>query len=198
MAISTQQSLQRLIEKRETFGLDENASFIPQSVTRDTQGQSHVRFQQFYRGVRVWGGEVISYTDAAENELPQTAALKHNIQIDVTPTLSASEALAIVKADLASRFEFAHEPIVELVVYPETVKRVLPQRLQIAEAKLNAEDFITEVKGYLLAYYIHTELENLGHTRHTDYSGECKLRRYYREVGQSSYFKCHWFREESV
>ncbi|MDD1615947.1 MAG: M4 family metallopeptidase [Methylococcaceae bacterium] len=34
---------------------------------------------------------------------------------------------------------------------------------------MNAEDFVTEVKGYQLAYYIHTELNNPNDTRHTDY-----------------------------
>ncbi|MDD1609772.1 MAG: M4 family metallopeptidase, partial [Methylococcaceae bacterium] len=40
---------------------------------------------------------------------------------------------------------------------------------QVLAEKLNAEDFVTEVKGYQLAYYIHTELNNPNDTRHTDY-----------------------------
>ncbi len=55
------------------------------------------------------------------------------------------------------------------MIYPETVSRVLPRRALVPENKLNAEDFVTEVKGYQLAYYIHTELEHPGDTRHTDY-----------------------------
>ena len=154
---------------REALGLNENHSFQMQSLEQDKLGQTHVRFQQFYHGVRIWGGEVITHTKADGRELPPTTALKQAINVDIKPKLSTAEALAIVKKDLASRFDFAYKPGVELVIYPEKVSRVLAQRARVPENKLNAEDFVTEVKGYQLAYYIHTELENPGDTRHTDY-----------------------------
>ena len=112
---------------------------------------------------------MITHTQADGTELPPTSALKQDIKVDIEPKLSVADALAVVKTDLAPRFDFAYKPVVELVVYPETVSRVLPRKALVAEKKLNAEDFITEVKGYQLAYYVHTELENPGDTRHTDY-----------------------------
>ena len=102
-------------------------------------------------------------------ELYPFSALLQDIKVDIEPKLSTADALTVVKTDLAPRFDYAYKPVVELVVYPKGVSRVLPRKALVADNKLNAEDFITEVKSYQLAYYIHTELENPGDTRHTDY-----------------------------
>ncbi|MCQ8127791.1 M4 family metallopeptidase [Methylomonas rivi] len=164
------QSQQRLTGMRETLGLDENHSFQFQNLQQDKLGQTHVRFQQLYRGIRIWGGEVITHTQPNQIERPPTTfALKQDIQVDTEPKLSVTDVLAVVKKDIAPRADFITKPLTELVVYPETTKQVLPRKTLVAENKLNAEDFISEVKGYLLAYYVHTELESPGDTRHTDY-----------------------------
>jgi len=165
----TLQSQQRLSSMRESLGLDDNHSFQLQSLDQDKLGQTHVRFQQLYRGIRIWGGEVITHTQANQKELPPTVALKQNIQVDIEAKLSVVDVLAIVKKDIAPRADFTTKPLTELVIYPETVKRVLPRKALVAKNELNAEDFVNEVQGYQLAYYVHTELETPGDTRHTDY-----------------------------
>ena len=167
--VQVQQSLQHINDQRQAFGLNEHTSFVPQSVMQDSLGQTHIRLQQYHNGVRVWGGEIISHTNTQGQELPQTAAIQRNIQLETTPKLSTSEVLALVKKDLASRFDFSHEPTIELVVYPNTEKKVLAQRANIAATELNATDFVIETTGYQLAYYVHTELEHPNDTRHTDY-----------------------------
>jgi Zn-dependent metalloprotease len=164
------QSQQRLTGMRDTLGLNENHTFQVQSLQQDALGQTHIRFNQFYHGLRIWGGEVITHTQANGLDLPPTtSALKQNIQVDIKPKLSVADALSAVRTDLATQAEFANKPTVELVVYPETVRHVSTNKVMIAEDSLNAEDFVTEVKAYQLAYYIHTELETPGDTRHTDY-----------------------------
>ena len=101
-------------------------------------------------------------------ELPPTTALKQDIKVDIEPKLSTAEALAIVKKDLAYRFDFAYKPGVEL--WSIRKKRAECYHKERLSQKISdAEDFVTEVKGYQLAYYIHTEIENPGDTRHTDY-----------------------------
>lgn len=166
----TVQSEQRLTGMREALGLDENNSFQVQSLQQDALGQTHVRFQQFYHGLRVWGGEVITHTRANGQEIPATtSALKQVIQVDITPKLSVDDALAVVKKDLALNSDFANKPTVELVVYPEKVSQVSANKAQVLAEKLNAEDFVTAIKGYQLAYYLHTEINNPNDTRHTDY-----------------------------
>jgi len=165
----TLQSKQQLIGMREALGLDENHSFQLQSVEQDALGQTHIRFRQFYHGVRIWGGEAITHRQAKGEELPPTSALKQAIRVDIEPKLTAADALAVAKANLATRFEFANPPTTELVIYPETVSRELPRQALVDKNRLNAEDFVTEIKGYQLAYHVHTEIEKPGDTRHTDY-----------------------------
>lgn len=166
----TVKSLQRLTDMREELGLDEHHSFQMQSLQRDPLGQTHIRFQQYYHGVRIWGGEVITHTQADGRELPPTTlALKHKIQVDITPKLSADAALAVVKKDLALSAEFSTKPTTELVIYPEKVSRVAANKATVLAGKLNADDFMTEITGYQLAYYIHTEINNPNDTRYTDY-----------------------------
>lgn len=162
-------SQQRLSNMRESLGLDENHSFQLQSLEQDKLGQTHVRFHQLYHGIRIWGGDVITHTQVNQKELPLTSALKRDIRVDIDPKLSIADTLAIVKKDVATRADFVTKPTTELVIYPETVKSVIPRKALVAENRLNAEDFISEVKGYQLAYYVHTELETPGDTRHTDY-----------------------------
>ncbi len=163
-------SLQRLKDMRTELGLTAEHSFQPRAQHQDSLGQSHVRFNQYYRGVRVWGSEVITHTGTNGESLAPTTALRQGIRVDVVPSLSATETANLVKAMLAPAQGFASEPLVdiELVVYPKTVSHVLPNRAHLAQAKLNALDFVTEVESYHLAYHVHTELENPGDTRHTD------------------------------
>jgi Zn-dependent metalloprotease len=163
------QSQQRLTGMRETLGLDENHSLHLQSLAQDTQGQTPIRFYQLYHGIHIWGGEVIRHTKSDGTELPSTSALKQDVKVDIEPKLSIDDALEAVRNDFATRLDFACKPVVELVVYPEKTSHVLPRESLVPENKLNAEDFDTAVKGYELAYYVHTELENPGNTRNTDY-----------------------------
>ena len=82
------QSQQRLTGMRAALGLDENHSFRLQSMEQDARGQTHVRFNQLYHGVRIWGGAVITHTQADGTELPPTSALKQDIKVDMETKLS--------------------------------------------------------------------------------------------------------------
>src|SRR5450631_543176 len=84
----------RLEEQRESLGLTSLHTFQVAGTTQDALGQSHARLQQFYRGVRVWGGDAILHTEANGRSLPLTDALHRGIELDPTPTLKVPEALA--------------------------------------------------------------------------------------------------------
>ena len=168
-AALAEKSAQRLTEIRRALGLDEQHTFRIQSFRTDQLSQTHTRFQQYYKGVRVWGGDGIVHMDAQGRELPLTSAFKQNIDLDVTPTRSGAEALSVAHADLDPRGPYAYAPTAELVIYPEAVSEVHPERTHLAASALNAADMVSRVKRYVLAYHVHTELENPGDTRHTDY-----------------------------
>ncbi len=163
------QSRQQLLGMRDAFGLDENHSFEVKNLQQDSLGQTHVRFQQYYHGIRIWGGEVVTHTQAGGIALPPTAVLRREILIDIEPKLSAAEALAVVEQDNAPRVRFTLKPEPELVVYPNTFRHLAAGNALTSGSEPNAADFVTDVTGYRLAYYVHTERNNPGDTQHIDY-----------------------------
>jgi len=159
-----------LLSLRGSLGLDSAHNFRPRSAVTDELGQTHVRLDQLYRGVRVWEGEAIvamSRENAAQGLISE---LRAGIDVATQPTLSSSEAISIAHSDLSPQGEFAQAPTAELVVYPHILEQVRPTRLRGPEGELNAEDIERRVSRYALAYHVHTELENGAlETKHTDF-----------------------------
>ncbi|HJV37215.1 MAG TPA: M4 family metallopeptidase [Geothrix sp.] len=125
------------------LGLDRNAGFATKNVFEEATGEAHVRMNQFYKGVRVFEGETIVHMKGGA-VTGRTDALVRGLNLNVTPTLGASEALAVAHQSLAPKGAYTHTPTSELVV--------------------------VNVGQPTLAYHIHTELENgAEETRHTDF-----------------------------
>jgi Zn-dependent metalloprotease len=158
--------LQRVLERRPRLGLGGADDFTIKDLCIDPDGARHVRFQQRYRGLRVWGGEAILHLDAGGAESPMTDALVRGIQVEVTPNLDQAEALAITDASEAPRGSYARAPAVELLVYPAAQ---LQRRADAGDGR-NARDFAPRVTRFHLAYHIRLELQNgAPETRHDDY-----------------------------
>ena len=159
-----------LAGSRAELGLDADHAFQVRGAHADELGQTHGHHRQFYKGVRVWGGDAITHIDRHGVELPLTDALKRNIQLNVTASLGAAEALAAALQELAPLGAFSVTPTTELVVYPETSLVVRKSSRRALELDLDATSMEQEVLRHTLAYHIHTELENaLDGIRHNDY-----------------------------
>ncbi len=155
---------------RGSFGLDTAHNFVPRSAVSDELGQTHIRLDQTYRGLRIFEGEAIVAL-AGENE-PHglISELRSGIDLPTQPTLSGSDALGIVRSELNPQGDYAREPAVELMIFPRVVESERAQRLRGPQGELNAEDVERKVRGYALAYHVHTELENgAAETQHTDF-----------------------------
>jgi Zn-dependent metalloprotease len=125
------------------LGLDRNAGFATKNVFEEATGEAHVRMNQFYKGVRVFEGETIVHMKGGAIT-GRTDALVRGLNLNVTPTLGASEAMAAAHQSLAPKGAYASTPTSELVV--------------------------ATVGQPTLAYHIHTELENgAEETSHTDF-----------------------------
>lgn len=163
-------ALSRVMEKRGALGLDKRHTFKVRNVHVDHLGRAHVRMDQHFQGVRIWGGEAIAHVNEEGEHLPMTDALRKDIGIGVSPSIQESEALAFVHADLAPKGPYARTPGIELVVYPELVDVVRPAAREKKQHELNATDMERQVTRYVLAYHVHAELENgTEETAHTDY-----------------------------
>ena len=156
------QASERIMAMRASTGLDSTTGFAARAAHTDSLGQTHVHFQQSFQNVKVFGGEVISHTDAAGRALPATDDAFRGIYLNTTPSLPAQEALAAAERDSASGGPYATAPSAELVIFPITTQ-VRAGRGQGALA------YRDEVVRYALAYHVHTEVESQALTAHTDY-----------------------------
>jgi Zn-dependent metalloprotease len=161
---------EHLLSLRSSLGLSGDSSFVARSAVTDEFDRTHMRFDQTFRGIKVWTGDVIVEMSKEVSPRSVISSLKSNIEVSTTPRLSQSEALSIAHADLQPRGAYARQPAVELVVFPKMAERERVNRLRGPAGELNAEDVESYVASYHLAYHIHTELENGAlETRHTDF-----------------------------
>jgi Zn-dependent metalloprotease len=164
----TRLAAQRMHELRPDLDLNEEYAFRVRSVHDDDLGQTHVRFNQTFQGVRVWEGESILHLDAEGSELGRTIAVMNGIRVNTMPSLEATEILGIVHQDQNPTEGYAHAPSVELVVFPHVMEA--PRLgLRQKDGQNSASDFVRETTGYTLAYHVHTEIESENETAHTDY-----------------------------
>ncbi|HJW44152.1 MAG TPA: M4 family metallopeptidase [Geothrix sp.] len=138
------------------LGLDRDHGFRAKSVFDEATGESHVRMDQLYKGVRVFEGQAIVHMLGGAVH-GRTDALVRGLNLNVSPTLAPAEALASAHQALAPKGAYTHAPSAELVVATVTREVETPKGLR-------------SLSRPALAYHIHTELENgVDETRHTDF-----------------------------
>jgi Zn-dependent metalloprotease len=85
------------------FGAGDESSLQKSSTFKDGDGGTHIRYEQFYKGVPVWGGELIAHLDGHLNLTAVNGTAVPNIAVNVKPRLSearaVSRAIATVVAD---------------------------------------------------------------------------------------------------
>jgi Zn-dependent metalloprotease len=82
------------------YGLtDANSELSVRKQNRDAAGNTHVRFDQFYKGVKVFEGEVIAHVDKT-GRVTVTNALRADNRLDVTPKVAQADAVATALATL--------------------------------------------------------------------------------------------------
>lgn len=133
------------------MGLGPHAGFAFRNLVSDALGEDHVRLEQTYKGVPVFEGEAIVHLRNGRVRAV-TDDLVRGLALSVEPTVGRAEALAAAHAVLAPRGAYAYEPTATLVV-----------------AGLEP-DGPGRATRYVLAYHVHTELENgAQETKHTDF-----------------------------
>jgi len=116
----------------------------------DPDGATHVRVDQRYKGLPVIGGTATIHTDAQGNE-DITDALVKDLDLDITPRLSAAQALAAAGASATDSIELA-------IAVDKKRVRTTPRR--DGDLRDNALDYQRVVTGAHLVYRIHTHAEH--------------------------------------
>jgi len=95
---------------------DPFSEFRVKHELRDKLGKTHVKFQQVYSGVPLWGKELIVHLDAKGSVYLVTGRTEPTPELDTSPVLTADRALQVVIGDAAPREVKANQPP-ELVIH---------------------------------------------------------------------------------
>ncbi len=110
--------LQHAMSMRGELGVTSDDSFRVVNANTDDIGGTHVRMQQYYKGVKVENGQVISHTNARGEYAPFTNALKTNINIRTEPLLPQQAALDYLARKIGPAGPNTAVPKIELVILP--------------------------------------------------------------------------------
>ncbi|CAN7723872.1 M4 family metallopeptidase [Duganella sp. LjRoot269] len=158
-------------------GLSADHSFRISSQHPGVVGQKITRAQHTFKGLRVYGSESVVVTNDAgdivsESVSDRRAALgadtngvtagKTSAIVDTTPSLSASDAIALVVKAVAPSGTHRWAPSAELLIYPVMKSVRIASAVNKSEAALNAMDLEDVVDHYELAYFVQTRMANKG------------------------------------
>jgi Zn-dependent metalloprotease len=186
------------------YGLtNPQAELKARSSMKDERGQRHVRMDQYHQGVRVFEGEAISHVDSQGRVESVTNAIRGNLRVSTTPSLS--EATAITKALAAVKPLGGVSAAASLEILPQG-ERSSTNRLVwhvVIEVDNNAQDpgkwdtFIDARTGEVVWSFDSLETTSATGTGRTQYLGDKTInldlvsgRYYMRDLARASNYTC--------
>lgn len=148
--------------------------------TTDDLGKSHLKMQQMYKGVKVYGAEVLVHIGANKNDISVNGTYKASPNTkQITPIISFTNAITLIESDLATKLQESTsyknglitvpQPKGEVVFYPEDEELVLAHHITVhSNLKDRWEYFLDANTGKILHKYYHTctllhELHEIDH-----------------------------------
>jgi Zn-dependent metalloprotease len=117
---AVQRSLAHFRERGEPALRAPEASLRLFSAEQDDQGRTHVRWNQFRNGVRVFGGQLISHL-AADAVRAVSGRVFETENVETAPVLEAAQAIEVAQTALGFSDEPASPPKARLVVLPHQI-----------------------------------------------------------------------------
>jgi Zn-dependent metalloprotease len=100
------------------YGLTNPAQELKVRSIRDGgYGLTHIRYDQYFSGVRVFEGEAISHVDAS-GRVTVTNSLRGNLAVNTKPTISATQAMSAALAAVAPAVRY-DRPTAALEILPK-------------------------------------------------------------------------------
>jgi thermolysin len=96
---------------------DADTELVLRSAIQDDLNQTHIRLDQTYNGVPVFGGQIVTHLDSI-SVLDAGGRIFEGARIDTKASLPAAQAVKIAIDTLGYTGEFAHKPEAKLVVLP--------------------------------------------------------------------------------
>ena len=97
---------------------DPARELVVKRIDEDRLGMQHVRFQQYYQGLKVIGGDLAAHYSRAGELTTVNGSYQLIGELETTPALTAERAATIASGDLAGFFGAAQPSPAELVVFP--------------------------------------------------------------------------------
>jgi Zn-dependent metalloprotease len=116
--------LAHLTQHGKALGLvDPEAEVALAGADRDELGMTHVRLEQVFRGVPVFGGQLILHMEAdSVRELVSGRIYAGVRDVNTTPRIDATRAIEAAKSTLGDTGQLAQSPAARLVLLPHQIK----------------------------------------------------------------------------
>ncbi len=125
-------TIEFLEQHRGAFRIENPAEeIVLRKVDVDLNGQSHLRLDQFYRGLKVMGGELIAHFTPHGVLRQINGHTEADLELDVTASIAANIATQNALEDLKSFFGAGNPAEAELVIFPWEGTTYLSYRLFI-------------------------------------------------------------------
>jgi len=137
---------------------------------------THVRLDQYYRGVPVFGGQLIAHLDTNGNPRSDNGRFYEGLSLNTTPRLSSAQAISAAVTALGYNGSFADAPSARLLVLPQKSGAVLAYQVSLriedgTAATAKHQYFINAQDGSVALYYNKMHAAEAPGTGHTLYSG---------------------------
>lgn len=106
--------------------LDAEAELTLISAEEDDLGITLIRMDQVYKGVPIFGGQLVTHLDAREVRGVYGHAYKDAHQISIKPKLNSAQAIEAARSALGYGGSFANPPAAELVILPNRIRNEGP------------------------------------------------------------------------
>lgn len=125
------------------FGLiNAQAELSLLDANQDDLSLTHLRLDQVFNGVPVFGGQLVTHSDSSLVRHVNGRIFKEARGVNTKPKISAEQAIAAAKAALNYKGEFAKQPKAQLVVLPHRV--INPKNQPIATLTYQVELLIRD------------------------------------------------------
>ncbi len=119
VADALEQSKTYLRQQGNAYGLrDADAELVVRNAVQDDLKQTHIRLDQTYNGVPVYGGQLVTQLDGSNSVRGVAGRIYEGARIDTKAKLNPAQAVKAAVDALGYQGEFAHKPEAELVVLP--------------------------------------------------------------------------------
>ncbi|MCC6537935.1 MAG: M4 family metallopeptidase [Bryobacterales bacterium] len=108
---------QFLQAERARLQVQEKSTFVQRTAALDSLGQLHVRYQQRYEGVPVTGAQVIVHLDKKDQLRSVTGSPVRDLAVRTTPSLTAENAIDLVKLNYPMAPAAKLQAGAQLVIY---------------------------------------------------------------------------------